>query len=365
MNPIKSIIWNLGWLHRTVDPLLGQRRYAQRTLRDKRNTIVFTLCNSSMSLKIKELWGRSNAWFDFYNTVGDSSKTHLYFPDDWFYDYVDAKMNKWRLSPIIDDKSLYDFYFYDVTRPKTLATCQDGQWLNDNYYITGIDDIADICKTVGKFIVKPSFGSSGGKGISFWQEGDGSVKDLISQYNNCVVQSIIEQHADLAVLHPKSINSIRIMTLLLDGEVKILSSVLRLGVGNSKVDNVSSGGVACGIDEKGYLREMSFNAKGQSWNGHPDGLKLKGRKVPSYDECCEISKRIAPRFVRFSRLISWDFAVDKNGKPLLIEANLYGGELDFHQMCNGPIFGDEKMTKEMIARFFIKNKSQKWKELLT
>ena len=36
---------------------------------------------------------------------------------------------------------------------------------------------------------------------------------------------------------------------------------------------------------------------------------------------------------------------------LLFEANLYGGELDFHQMCNGPIFGDEETTKQMIKRF--------------
>lgn len=365
MNPIKIFTWKWRWLHNTVDPLLGQRRYAQRTLKDKRNTILFTACDSSMQLKIKEFWGKSNAWFEFYNTVGDSSKTHLYFPDDWFYDYVDAKVNKWRQSPIIDDKSLYDFYFYDIARPKTLATCQDGQWLDSNYCIVSVDNVESICKRTEKIIVKPSFGSSGGKGISFWQEGDGDLKELLSKYDNCVVQCIIEQHEDLAILHPESINSIRIMTLFLDGEVNILSSVLRLGVGNSKVDNVSSGGVACGINGNGYLREMSFNAKGQSWNGHPDGLKLKGRKVPAYDECCEISKRVAPRFVRFSRLISWDFAVDKNGKPLLIEANLYGGELDFHQMCNGPIFGDEKTTKKMITRFFIKKKSQRWKELLT
>lgn len=224
MNPINDIIYKLGWLHDIFDPLLGQRRYAQRTLSDKRNTITFMPCNSSLSLKIKELWGRSNAWFDF------------------------------------------------------------------------------------------------------------------------------------------CINSISIVSFFIDGEVKILSSILRLGVGNPKVDNVSSGGVACGI---GCLRQISFNAKGQSWDGHPDGLRLRGRIVPAYKECCEMNKKIAPRFVRFSRLISWDFAVDKNGKPLLIEANLYGGKLDFHQMCNGPIWGDETTTKEMIARFFIKKRSQKWKELLT
>ena len=76
--------------------------------------------------------------------------------------------------------------------------------------------------------------------------------------------------------------------------------------------------------------------------------------VPSHDKCCAISKRAALRFSRFSKLISWDFAIDLRGRPLLIEANLYGGELDFHQMCNGPLFGDEVTTRAMVERFYKK-----------
>ncbi len=120
------------------------------------------------------------------------------------------------------------------------------------------------------------------------------------------------------------------------------------------MDNVSSGGVACGIDKEGCLKQKSYNAKGMCWDGHPDGISLIGRKVPSFNECCRISKEIAPRFIRFAKLVSWDFAIDKNANPVLIEANLCGGELDFHQMCNGPIFGDEATTKAMVERFYKK-----------
>lgn len=355
MNPITKVKKVYWWLRNQYDPLRGQRFYAHRSLVDKRNTMDFVKCDHIVQMKIKRLWGgEGNEWFDFYNTIGGGINTHLYFPDDWFYDYVDAKLNDWRRCPIIDDKAFYDLYFHDIIRPDTLASCHLGQWLDHNYRLTTVSQVAKTCQTNGKIIVKPSRYSSGGRGISFWQEGSGPIEDLLRQYNNCVVQSIIEQHPALAAIHSDSVNSIRIMTMILEGEVIMLSSVLRFGVGNAKVDNVSSGGVACGIDENGCLKEKTFNGKGQSWIGHPNGIELKGKKVPAFEECRMISKDIAPRFTRFAKLVSWDFAVDKSGCPILIEANLYGGELDFHQMCNGPIFGDEEMTKAMINRFYRK-----------
>ena len=38
-----------------------------------------------------------------------------------------------------------------------------------------------------------------------------------------------------------------------------------------------------------------------------------------------------------------DFAVDDNEEVVLIEANLCDGELDFHQLNNGPLFGDDQI----------------------
>lgn len=296
--------------------------------------------------------GGRNGWFDFYNSIDDSGQAYLYFPDDWFYDCVDAQLNKWKMCPTIDDKSLYDLYFYDIAKPKTIASCLDGQWVDEKLELSTLTQIADICSAEDGVIIKPSFGISGGHGISFWKKGDDSIDTLLSKYKNCVVQCIIEQHPVLSAIHKESVNSIRIMTMLYEGKVRVLSSVLRMGVGEKMVDNVSSGGVACGIDENGRLRQKSYNAKGQSWDGHPSGLQLKGIEIPAWKDCCEIAKRVTPRFARFSRLISWDFSVDRSGMPILIEANLYGGELDFHQMCNGPIFGDEATTRQMIEHFY-------------
>lgn len=49
------------------------------------------------------------------------------------------------------------------------------------------------------------------------------------------------------------------------------------------------------------------------------------------------------------RMVSWDISVTEDGVPVLIEANMGHGELDFHQMCNGPLFGGdtEKIMREV------------------
>ena len=40
----------------------------------------------------------------------------------------------------------------------------------------------------------------------------------------------------------------------------------------------------------------------------------------------------------------------EDDEPILIEANLCDGELDFHQLNNGPIFGDE--TEDVLKEVF-------------
>ena len=54
------------------------------------------------------------------------------------------------------------------------------------------------------------------------------------------------------------------------------------------------------------------------------------------------------------KMVSWDFAVNEHGNPIMIEANLCLGELDFHQLNNGPLFGED--TKKILDEVFQKIK---------
>ncbi len=53
--------------------------------------------------------------------------------------------------------------------------------------------------------------------------------------------------------------------------------------------------------------------------------------------CAEIKK--AHKLLSRFEIISWDFAVEENGEPVLIEYNLNYPDVMIYQMNNGPLFG--------------------------
>ena len=57
--------------------------------------------------------------------------------------------------------------------------------------------------------------------------------------------------------------------LRLDGTVKIYSVVLRMGIGDAKVDNASSGGITVGVEDNGRLKSCAYSAKGMRFDIHP------------------------------------------------------------------------------------------------
>jgi len=128
------------------------------------------------------------------------------------------------------------------------------------------------------------------------------------------------------------------MTLLFENNVHILSSVLRVGIFGSRVDNASTGGIVVGIDEFGNLKPKAYSTKeGKVYLSHPDSkIIFNGYHIPRYSKIIDLVKAEVHKFSHF-RLISSDFAIDNIGEPVFIEFNLKNGQLVFHQFCNGPL----------------------------
>ena len=82
-------------------------------------------------------------------------------------------------------------------------------------------------------------------------------------------------------------------------------------------------------------------------NTHPtSGAVFSDSVIPNFDECKDLVCKLAPRITSFSRLTSWDLSITEDGEPILIEVNLAYGGLFFHQIANGPVFGN--ITKDII-----------------
>ncbi|MBR3412762.1 MAG: hypothetical protein IKG81_08735 [Bacteroidales bacterium] len=319
--------------------------------------------------EVRRMWGNhvKGEWFSFYNAVKREKNLGFdarYVPQNIQYCFIDDWFCNSREAYALDDKNMYDMYFHDVIQPKTIVRKVNGLYLDENYKELSLEQVVEKCKKQNSVIIKPSVNMGAGNGIVFWNETDGEILLLesLNQKSNCVVQEIIRQHSALADLHKESVNTIRMITCFLDGEMRVLSTIVRMGAGASRLDNASAGGLFCGVQEDGRLKKYGYNKGGESFEKHPQGGVFAECKIPNFERCKNLVKMLAYRFVRVSRLISWDLAIAEDGEPLLIEVNLCYGDVDIHQMANGPLYGE--YTEQIIRQVLNVKKYRRYKHWL-
>lgn len=279
-----------------------------------------------------------------------------YMPDDIYYSRVDTYYNDWDKALYMDDKCYYDSLFSTLgfKMPKTVCRRINWLWLNAENEPMSNDDAIQCIKQAGTAVLKKAVNSEGGHGVYFYDKNvaDSRLKQMISELGaEIIVQHALKQSAVLSKLNASSVNTIRLLSLLdRNGNVKIYSCVLRMGIGGNKVDNASSGGITCGICSDGKLKPVAYNVMGRKYDQHPDtGVKFDTITIPGFAEICETVRKAHPQLANF-RLLSWDVALDENDEPVLIEINMKIGELDFHQLNNGPLFGED--TKMILDEVF-------------
>lgn len=165
---------------------------------------------------------------------------------------------------------------------------------------------------------------------------------------NFIVQAAVKQHPVLAQLNPTSLNTIRVVSFFFEGEVHILSCILRVGAPDAKVDNVGAGGYACPVQMNGNLNAKAVNRKAEWVEENSAGIKFSDIRVPEFDKVIETIKFAHKRLAHF-KLIGWDMSVDMQGTPVLIEYNTCPGQ---NQISCGPTFGN--LTDQVLDEFFNK-----------
>lgn len=209
--------------------------------------------------------------------------------------------------------------------------------------------------------LKEAQASAGGHGVTYFEKSQTRVDEMLKLADECTVDLLVQrrlnQHEGLAAINSSSVNSLRLYSVLRpNGEVKIYSSVLRMGVGNIKVDNYASGGIACGITPDGKLRKYAYDKKGNKYQKHPtSGIVMEGYEIPSYQDAVALVKKVHPMIAHY-RSVSWDVAINEEGVPVLIEGNFCRGGIDLLQLCNGPLYGDD--TIDILNEVFNKNVSK-------
>lgn len=310
---------------------------------------------------VKEFYGRyvdeskiNTLFHNFYNdTKGDFDVR--YIPVDLYFCYIDPYFNNHQKAEYIDNKCLYSRLFRDAPHPEIVLNCVNNVWTDEDFRFVSEEDIDRIVGSCDELIVKQAKDTQGGKNIYFV-----SGENIVSEFRDAckkinsdiVVQKIIKQHSVLNSINATSVNTIRILTMLNKNDVKIYSTIIRMGVDGSRVDNASSGGLTCGIDSEGRLKKYAYNLNGERFENHPtSGISFNSVVIPGFDKACDLCRRLHPSMSDF-RLISWDICINEEGEPILIEANLCYGGINVHQISNGPVFGDdtEKILEEVFSK---------------
>lgn len=311
--------------------------------------------------EIKEYYKRFNKKINLKYHNFYTEKTGMYYknyiPDDLYYCYVDMFYNDWNVAAIVDNKCFYHRLLPNVKQPDTFAYRVNEIWYDENFMPTSIDSIRAKLKNVNEIFIKEAYDSAGGHGVTYIN----SKENMVDKFNKCiekievdiVIQRAIKQNSVLASLNKTSVNTVRILSMLnRDGTVKIYSTIIRMGIDGSKVDNASSGGITCGITDDGTLKSVAYKTNGEKFDKHPtSGIQFDTIKIPKFKEMKELVIKNHPQ-IPMSRLVSWDLALNDKDEIVLIEVNLKYGELDFHQLNNGPVFGDD--TEKILNEVFDK-----------
>lgn len=323
-----------------------RRRYFRRRIRSLAPKYVLTREQEEQIQAFYRPYGKVDTWFHnfYFQKTGEFRVDYL--PEDLYYCRIDPHFNDWHEGTYLDNKCYYRRMFQGVRQPEELAARVGGMWFTGDYAPISREALGALLAKEPEIVVKMAMGSEGGKGV-FFLPGDqfDQVEGRIR--HDIVIQRPIRQHPQLAAVNASSVNTIRLISLLRQGQVKVYSGILRIGQGGARVDNASSGGITCGITPEGKLKTYAYNTAGERFTQHPDtGLVFAGHAIPGYADCVAAVEKLHVQVPHF-RLVSWDFSVTETGEPLLIEANLYFGQLDFHQLNNGPLFGAD--TQEILA----------------
>ncbi|MCM0611823.1 hypothetical protein KFJ24_04955 [Marinobacter sediminum] len=248
----------------------------------------------------------------------------------------------------------------NILTPKVIRVVQKGEY---------VQDVAKNLAETGFYslIFKPRSGKGGGD-ITCTELADGSVRAIrkgevipiagMRAEGELIVQAFISQHKDMSRIST-STNTIRVVTIRKrNGEVVIVGTYARFGVGNSKVDNLSQGGICVSANIRtGELAQVAFDRLGHIFNAHPtSGVAFEGYKIPFWGEVICLAKHVQDSF-DFYPLLGMDIAVTLNG-PLLIEINSGYDNVGLER-ARGPILKNPEVYKAFEEHDLFINRHQR------
>ncbi len=237
------------------------------------------------------------------------------------------KLNNREYWHYLDNKSEFNEKYAKYVNRGWIAPLKDNE-----------EKVLEWLKTRDVIIAKPENQCSG-KGILKIDVAEyrknGKEKELYNyllENNITLLEEVIQQCDEMNKIYPKSVNTIRVVTVIdNDGVPQVLASAMRIGGNNSYVDNFNQGGLVITVDrETGITSDVAVDINGKEHTVHPNTkTQIANIKVPRWDEIISTCKEAA-LVVPEVRYVGWDVAITPTGITL-IEGNQIPG-YDLYQM---------------------------------
>src|SRR5690625_1806814 len=344
------------WIFEWVNIFKKRKLYRKVRLVQKENNQIQDLWEENYGRKISTKWHRL-----YQSYTGEFDRR--YIPEIIFTTKLEPLLNPRSICKVYSDKSLLEVFYKgdkDVIFPKTNIVNCSGILYDGSRKIISESRAIDLLQNAGDTVLKITMGESSGRGIVMCHFKNGtevntgrSIKDILSEYReNFIVQDRILTNENFSKLYDKSINTMRVITYVLEDKIFHAPLTLRIGTGGKEVDNIHAGGIAIGMSDDGELKRVAYTEFQQRYERHPDSnVIFEGHVIPYTQKIIKAAKRLHEKTTHL-KMISWDFTVDKDNNVVLLEINVMAQSVWFPQMVNGKSFFGENTEKmlQLISR---------------
>lgn len=259
--------------------------------------------------------------------------------------FITARYGK-RLDRLLNPRVVGDIYTNKVAFNRHFSQFVQREWIYTAESTP--EEVREFALRIGRVVVKP-IGLSSGRGVYGTEVDKDNVDELIAAVcvpggDGYLLEEQIRLVDELERLNPPSCQTLRVYTVLTRGEeVRVIAAVIRVGGGNSVVDNFHAAGSAYPIDiGTGRISGPGIDAAGTRHLRTPStNIFMPGYQIPGWDEVVGFCTK-AHMSERRARFIGWDVAVTPTGLEM-VEGNVRPN----HNMIQ--IFDRQGRKKELYS----------------
>ena len=183
------------------------------------------------------------------------------------------------------NKLFTQLLFPFLKHPENVIVNNYGVYLNEKFdFLTEEQAVTELQKSLQKeqeLILKPTLDSGSGQSIVFLNK-NMTKQQLLDRFRtlqqNFVCQRIIKNHPSFAAVGPKSLNTMRVCTLVHKNNVYLVGAVLRMGA-TSRLDNWGQGGFLVQVYANGTLADYAVSEHGKRISKTPSGFNFAGHHL--------------------------------------------------------------------------------------